>query len=458
MCYNFRLVGLLAMLAVCGLAAASAQGRQARQTNAQQGAGPVVVVELKGAVDKPLAAYLRRSLETAAAQQPGAIVLDIDTYGGLVDAADDMRQAILGATFPTVAFINPNAASAGALISYAADYIVMAPGASIGAATVVNGGDGRRAPDKYQSYMRGLMRATAEAKGRDPRIAEAMVDENVVAPGIKAKGTVLTLSANEAQRLGVADTVLANVEALRTWLRLEQRPILEQQATATDRVLRFFASPIIQSILMLIMLGGLYAEMHSPGVGLPALISLAAATLFFAPNYLYGLVESWEILLFGIGVVLLLIEIFVLPGFGVAGASGLGLIILSLLASLVGNDGWQFPSLAQMSPAILTLTATLVLLVVFGLSMGRYMQRSSRLNQLVLTPSLVGYTSSEAPHDIVGKQGVTLTPLRPVGRALIDGAAYEVTTAGDYLAAGKEVEVARIRNGQVEVRASAALS
>ena len=354
-----------------------------------------------------------------------------------------------------MAFIDKNAASAGALISYAADRIVMVPGASIGAATVVEGMGGEAAPDKYQSYMRGLMRATAEANDRDPRIAEAMVDESLYLEGVSDSGSVLTLSANEAHRLGVADAVLDTKEEVLAELDLAERTVVIHRATAVERFLRFFGSPVAQSILMLMMLGGLYFELQTPGVGFAGTISAIGALLFFAPNYLLGLVESWEIVLFGIGVLLVFAEIFIIPGFGVAGISGLVLVVGSLIAALIGNVGLDFPSSHEISSAVVTMAVTMVLLVLLIFSVSRYLPKSRQFNQLVLAPDLAsstGHVSSDAADYLLGRTGTTVTPLRPGGAADIDGDRVEVTSGGEYLAAGTPVQVVRVSGSRVEVR------
>ena len=417
--------------------------------------GPVYMVPVEGMIDNMLARYLERAFRDAEADEAAVVVLHVDTFGGLVDAADQIRKTILNAPMPTVAFIDKNAASAGALISYAADRIVMVPGASIGAATVVEGGSGEAAPDKYQSYMRGLMRSTAEANGRDPAIAEAMVDESLVVEGVSEAGQVLTLSAVEAHRLGVADAVLESRAALLEALAVAEQPVFEHHATRAEQVLRFFGSPILQSILMLMMMGGLYFELQTPGVGFPCMIAAVGAALFFAPHYMLGLVESWEIVLFGIGVALLLAEIFVIPGFGIAGIAGLLLVIGSLLAALVANVGLDFPSGASIASAVSTMATTLVLFLVLAFSLGRYLPRSQRFNQLVLMPELTsasGYTSSDTVETLVGCVGTTLTPLRPSGAAEIEGERVDVTTAGEYIPLGTAVQVVRVRGSRVEVR------
>ncbi len=456
--YVFRvLIGALLLLGGWqGMARAQERAPKPLRFEAPYGTGPVYVVQVEGLIDNGLARYLKRALAEAEGQEAALIILHMDTFGGLVDAADRIRKDLLDTPLPTVAFIDRNAASAGALIAYATDRIVMAPGASIGAATVVEGMGGEAAPDKYQSYMRGLMRATAEANGRDPRIAEAMVDENLEVPGVSPAGQVLTLSAQEALELGVADAVLPDLDAVVEAFGLADRPRVEHHATRLETFLRFLSSPVVQSILMLMMLGGLYFELQTPGVGFPGLMALIGAALFFGPHYMMGLAESWEILVFVIGVLLLLLEIFVIPGFGVAGILGILCVIVGLGAGLIGNVGLNFPSWAAISSAITTLAVTLVLLVLLGISLGRYLPRSERLGRLVLAPELSsaeGYTSADTPFELEGRVGTALTPLRPSGAADFDGTRVDVITAGEFIPAGTPVRVVRVRGSRVEVRA-----
>lgn len=440
---------LLLMLAI-PLVAATQDAVEVQETPSS-----VYVVPIKGPIDKGLAMYIERAVSDAESANATALVFHIDTFGGLVDAADMIRTSILNTEITTVAFIDHNAASAGALISYAADKIYMSPGSSIGAATVVDGVGGAAAPDKYQSYMRGIMRATAEANGRNPDIAEAMVDETLEVPGVSEAGKVLTLSTTEAVRHGVADEEIENLDAVIAFLDLSDAPRVEYTTTFVERTLRFFGSPIVQSILMMMMLGGLYFELQTPGVGFPGLMAGMGAIMFFGPHYLLGLVESWEILLFLIGLGLLLVEIFVLPGFGVAGISGLVLIIAALAVGLIGNIVFSFPPMEMISSAVWTLAITLVLLVVLGFSFAKYAPRSTRFNQLVLSPELSsdkGFTAAETHSELEGKTGVALTALRPAGSADIGGARIDVTTSGEYIEAGKPIRVVSVRGSRVEVR------
>ena len=448
-------VFLLASLAA-PLAAQPAETPAERLAAVQDalGDGPVFVVPIDGMIDAALANYIDRALADAEAAEASLVLFDIDTFGGLVDAADQIRSAILHTPIPTIAYIDPNAASAGALISYANDLIFMAPGASIGAATVVDGA-GTKASEKMQSYMRGLMRATAEANGRDPRLAEAMVDETLEVDDIVGVGTLLTLSASEAVDLDVADGVYATRDAALTAVGAEARATEEHRASRAEQILRFLGSPVVASILMMMMLGGLYFELQTPGVGFAGLMSILGAALFFAPHYMLGLVESWEIVLFVLGVLLIGAELFVIPGFGIAGVSGILCVVFALGTALIGNVGLSFPSGGAITQAILTLAATLVLLVIFGYSLSRYLPKSQRLSYLVLAPELSsasGFTSADTDDTLLGQLGVALTTLRPAGMAEIDGRRVDVVSQSTFVDAGQPVEVVSVRGSRVEVR------
>lgn len=458
MALPLRLLVLAAALA--GTAAAQEPPSPARPDEgvrlAVTGDGPVFRVPVEGTIDNALARYVDRALADAEAAGASAVVFEMDTFGGLLDAADHIRAAILDAAVPTVAFINRDAASAGALIAYANDRIAMVPGASMGAATAVDA-TGAYASEKVQSYTRSLMRATAEATGRDPRIAEAMVDERIAIPGVTEAGQLLSLTADEALRLGVADAVVPSFDALLDELGLAEQPVRVHAVTATERVLRFLGSPIVASILMLMMMGGLYFEMQTPGFGFAGAMALLGAALFFAPHYVLGLAESWEIVLFVVGLALILAEVFVIPGFGVAGVTGILLVVGSLLAALIPNVGFAFPTGTEVTHAAATLAASLVLLVLLAVSLGRYLPRSERFSRFVLLPDLTaaeGYTAADTDEALLGQTGRTLSPLRPAGVAEIGGRRVDVIAQGAFVPAGTPVEVVSVRGSRVEVRES----
>jgi membrane-bound serine protease (ClpP class) len=217
-------------------------------------------------------------------------------------------------------------------------------------------------------------------------------------------------------------------------------------------------SPVVQSILMLMMMGGLYFELQSPGVGFPGLMALFGASMFFAPHYMNGLVESWEIILFVVGAGLIVVELFVIPGFGIAGIAGIVCVVSALLFGLVGNVGFSFPSAASMSSATTTLAVTLVLFVLLLFSLGRYLPKSNRFNKLVLQPELTssaGYIAAATNDGLLGRLGVAITPLRPAGTIEIDGERIDVVSQSEFISAGTTVKVLNVKGSKVEVRATA---
>ncbi len=422
--------------------------------------GQIYEIKIEGMIDNALASYIHRALNEAQNEGAAAVLFEIDTFGGEVDAADRIRKTILNAEIPTIAVIDKNAASAGALISLATDKIVMVPGSSIGAATVVQGGTGEAAPDKYQSYMRGLMRATAEAKGKNPAIAEAMVDESLEVEGVSEKGKVLTLSASEALELGIADAILKDKEEVISSIGVAADNIVVHTQSRLDKLFRFFGSPVVQSILMMMMLSGLYFELQSPGIGFAGMMSLVGALMFFAPNYMGGLVESWEIVLFFVGILLLAAEIFVIPGFGVAGILGILMVLVSLFTALIGNVGLDLPSTMEINSAIITLTVTLILVAVLIGSLSRYLPETKAFNRLVLAPELSsadGYVANETDFSLVGKSGTTLTVLRPAGTMMVDGKRVDVVSEGGFISEGVTVKVIDVIGNRVQVRATESL-
>jgi membrane-bound serine protease (ClpP class) len=328
-------------------------------------------IDLKKEIGSTTWLYTQKGFQEAALKNPDFILLHINTYGGEVLYADSIRTKILNSKIPVYAFIDNNAASAGALIALACDKVYMRPGGSMGAATVVNQ-TGEQMPDKYQSYMRATMRATAEAHGkdtiingnettyewkRDPLIAEAMVDDRTVIPGIIDSGKTLTFTAQEAIKFNYCEGTAENVEDLiENQLKLTDYEIINFEPTAWDNVKGFLMSSVIQGLLIMLIVGGIYFELQAPGIGLPLGVAITAAVLYFAPLYIDGLAANWEILVFIIGLVLVALELFVIPGFGIAGISGIIFVVAGLTLSLLNNVDFDFESVQtpQISKALLT--------------------------------------------------------------------------------------------------------
>jgi membrane-bound serine protease (ClpP class) len=384
------------------------------------------------------------------------VIIDMNTYGGAVTDANDIRSRILNYEKPVYVFINDNAASAGALISIACDSIYMIPGASIGAATVVTA-DGQQAPDKYQSYMRSIMRATAEANNRDPRIAEAMVDENIEIEGITARGEVITFSTSEAIKHGFCEAEVRSIEELLKHVGITDYEIVHYELSTSEKIIAFFINPVVSGLLILIIIGGLYFELQTPGVGFPILASLIALLLYTTPYYLNGLATHFEIILFFLGLGLIAVEIFVIPGFGIAGVGGITLSVGSLVLMMVNNDKFDFTfvATAELLEAVGSALGGIVLgAVVLILTGGRLMNTSlfNRVALMSVQDKMEGYSSYFREVSLVGRKGVAYTALRPCGKIMIDGDLYEACTRGDYVEKNTEVLVIDDSGGSLRVR------
>jgi len=418
--------------------------------------------------------YIREGFKEATELNATAILIHMNTYGGEVLYADSIRTKILNCKIPVYVFIDNNAASAGALISIACDKIYMRPGANIGAATVVSGADGKAMPDKYQSYMRATIRATAEAQGkdttvtatgdttiqwkRDPLIAEAMVDQRVVVPGISDSGKVLTFTALEAQKQGYCEGIAENVEeVLNSALGSDDYVLKEYRPSAMDDLKGFFMSSVIQSILIMLILAGIYYELQAPGLGFPSAVALVAAMLYFAPLYLDGLAAYWEIILFVIGLILLAMEIFVVPGFGIAGVSGIVCVTAGLILSMLDNDLFNFDKVntVELNRSVLTvvvgLFAGFVLMIYLTHKIGHGVFRFLALTKTQEISE--GYLSvNQKEFSLIGKEGVAKTMLRPSGKVIIDNVSYDAISIVGYIDKGTPVKVIRYESGQIYVQ------
>ena len=290
----------------------------------------VMTMDIRDDIDPRMNRYVELALEHADQTNADYVIIHMDTYGGAVTDAKDIVERILSFDKPVWVFIDKDAASAGALISLACDSIYMAAGSSIGAATVVTV-DGSAAPDKYQSYMRATMRSLADEKGRDPRIAEGMVDESIEIEGVTKAGEVITFSTFEAIENGFCEAKVESVDEILQRNGIEDYEIEHFELPGSEKVIAFFLNPVISGLLILIIIGGIWFELQTPGVGFPIAAAAVAAILYFTPYYLNGLAANWEIILFFMGIVLILLEVFVIPGFGIAGISGIILTVCSLI-------------------------------------------------------------------------------------------------------------------------------
>ena len=425
--------------------------------SAQQPQKKVFTFAIDQDIDPIMNRRVKLAMDQAEKIKADVILIQMDTYGGAVTDADEIRTRILESKIPVYVFINKDAASAGALISIACDSIYMAPGASIGAATVVNGTDGAAAPDKYQSYMRSMMRSTAEATGRNPQIAEAMVDEKLVVPGISDSSSVITFSVTEAIKNGFCEGQYASTKEILAAQNLQSAEIIAYEEKTVDTIISFFLSPAVSGILILLIIGGIYFELQSPGIGFPLALAVSAALLYFIPYYLNGLAENWEILAFVIGLILLAVELLIIPGFGVFGVAGIVLTLGGLVLGMLPNQAFDF----DLVPASQLFEALLTVILAALAGVGLVFWLTPKVNEwgafkhLTLAStqeSAQGYTVRVYDEGLVGKIGTVHSRLRPSGKVEIAGEIYDAYSRGEFLEQGESIEVISTEGTSLRVK------
>jgi len=426
------------------------------QSFAQPTAPVVFVAAINGTIDLGLAPFVQRVLNEAQAAKAAAVVLEINTFGGRVDAAVQIRDALLDSPVRTIAFINKRAISAGALISLAANDIVIASGGTIGAATPVqSGGAGKPAlpvEEKTVSYMRKEFRATAEARKRPLLIAEAMVDADVAIPGVIAKGKLLTLTTDEALKAKVADHRAETLDQALAAVGLAGAEVRRAQLNWAEELVRVLTHPVVSSLLVTVALLGIIIELRTPGFGVPGALGLISLGLVLWGHWIVQLAGWEEVLLAVAGLVLLGLEVFVIPGFGIAGALGILGILAGLVLSMVGQGNTTELVMLVAVRVIFSLLAALAVSMVLL----RFMTHSPIGRRLVLSTGLAagqGYASApESDMRLIGRTGVTASPLHPAGIALIDGNRVDVVSNGPLIGAGEPVVVDKVDGNRVVVR------
>jgi membrane-bound serine protease (ClpP class) len=440
-------VGALS-LAIFGLVAAPALAQDKR---------PIVyIAPIEGVIDLGLAPFVQRVLNDATAAGAAAVVLEINTFGGRVDAAVQIRDALLNARVRTVAFVNKRAISAGALIALASQDLLMATGGTIGAAMPVQmgqpGAAAQPVAEKTVSYVRKEFRATAEARKRPPLLAEAMVDADVAIPGVIAKGKLLTLTTDEALRHKLVDFRADSIESALATLGIRGAELRHASPNWAEQFVRFLTHPVVGSLLMTIGMLGVILGVRTGGFGVAGAIGVTSLSLFFWGHWLVQLAGWEELLLAGAGLLLLALEIIVLPGFGIAGVLGIVALLAGLVLSLTGTgDRTEIVLIATGRVVFSLLAAVIASLVVL-----RFLPHLPFGRRLILATGLgTGHQYGSAPDSDrrwLGKQGRTLSSLRPAGIAAIEGERVDVVSEGDLISANETIEVTRVDGNRIVVR------
>ena len=353
----------------------SAQGSDNAGNSEGVSRAHVVIIPIQGTIEPGLGHYLERSINEAEADNATTIILDINTPGGRLDTVLEMRDDILDTPIPVVAFVNREAFSAGALITIASDEIWMTPGAVYGAATPISGATGETADEKTISAVRSTFRSTAEQQGRDPRIAEAMVDPNVEVEGLDTSTSLLSLSTDQALQYDYAEGVAEDRDALLTELGLSEATTTVASPTPIEQAVRWITDPAIASLLILLGLALIVIDGLVGGFGVVALVGAASLGLFFWGHLLADFAGWEDLILIVVGLILIGIEAFVVPGFGVPGILGtislIGGFVLAMTSRSFGDEGFTAEAGEALQTLLITLALTVLVIVLFSWALPR---------------------------------------------------------------------------------------
>lgn len=404
----------------------------------------VYIVPLEGVIDGGQAAFFKRAFNEAAENGATKVIVEIDTPGGRLDSVLEMETVMRRSPVPSAAFITGGAISAGALIAFTPPDLIMAPGTTIGAAEARMGEE--RADEKTLSLWRETLGGAAEEHGRNKEIAEAMVDVDIEIPGLIEEGKLLTMSARSALEWGMADEILENRQEVLEYLGLENARIVEVEKSLAENIASIVTSPYISPILLTLGFYGLLMEVYSAGWGVPGIIGLVSLTLFFGGHLIAGFAGVESILLFIVGIALILVEVFVTPGFGVAGIGGMIALIASIILASV-----------SVNQALISMTIMLVGTIILFLLSFKFVTTRNVWKRLILGDKMEteqGYVSAKASLvDLLGKEGVTVTPLRPAGTMEVeDGERVDVVTEGSFIDSNTNVKVIKVEGSRVIVR------
>ena len=422
-------------------------------------------VPIKGDIDMGLPYYLERVIKEAENDSAKYIIFTIDTFGGRVDAATKIKDAILNTKIPTIAFINKRAISAGALISLSCDSIYMTSGGTIGAATAVDG-SGKKTSEKVISYMREEMSSTAEANNKSREIASAMVDDEIEIEFLVTKSgdtltskeisgfkeyKLITLSTGHAVELGIADLEINSLKEILSYLEIPNAKIIKNSTNWSEKIVRFFTSPTVAPLLMSLGFLGLMFEIKSPGFGVPGIAGLLCLGLFFGSHLLVGLADMTEILILVLGILFILAEVFIVPGFGITGIGGIGLLLFGLFLILLG----EYPLESDYNNAFWGLNIGLLGSVFAILMFFKFIIKSKIYQKVIPIKNQKksdGFSISVGYEDLIGKIGLTKTALRPVGIMSFSNKEYYCRSNGNFIEPNIEVKVIGVEENELIVK------
>ncbi len=403
--------------------------------NESQVSAEAIHFNLSGEINNAEYSFINNSLDQAEADNADFVIIEINSLGGYVDPALKIRDRIFDSELEIITFVNGRAWSAAALIALAGNEMYISPSASIGAAET------RPNEEKYISALRKEFAATAERRNKDPQIAEAMVDADLEIEGVIKVDKLLTLTAAEALEYGIADYRAESLEVILANRGLTINDLRRIEKSNLEKIFSILSSPYISSLILIIAFSGLIFEALTPGFALGGTVGVISLLLFFATHIFTGAIGTGIVILFIIGIILILAEIFLIPGFGVAGISGITAILVSLF--------YIFPN---RSVAINVLLAVVLFTLVIGILMIRKFGSSRFWRRISLDTSSEDYYSSQSKKDYLNKTAVTLSKLRPAGTIKIDGQRIDAVSEGGFIETGKKVKVISVSGSRVVVR------
>ena len=437
-------------------------------------AGPVYVIPIHDMIEPALLFVIRRGVIEAENASAQAIVFTMDTPGGRLDATREIVNILLGVSVPTYTFVEASAYSAGAIISLATDHIYMAPGSVIGDAMPImvgQGGGAEEMPENLQEKMvsgtAALIRTTAQEKGHDDELAECMVrrekEYKIGKEVICKEGELLTLTNEEAERLVgkgkkerklLSSGTVKDIETLISQVGIKGAEIVRLEVTRAEHIARFIVT--LSPFLFMGGLLGIYTEIKTPGFGIPGILGIICLALFFWGHNIAGLAGAEDVVLFAIGVGLLLAEVFVIPGFGVAGVAGLIIIFWALIKAMVQHYPGSpiMPTYQQLETPIQNLAIGIILTAVGAAIVARFLPQMPLFNRLILNEATTreqGYLGSPSADALLGLTGEAATELRPSGSAFFDAQKVDVVTLGDFIEKGSKIRVVDTHGNRVVV-------
>lgn len=440
---------MLLMLLTPFIPNVSANGTTPKATEAGElKKGPVFIIPVEQKIERGLQSFLTRAFAEAANYGAVLILLEVDTPGGLVDSAEQIGTMVRDSDIPTAAYIKGDAASAGSYIALNAGAIIMKPGSMIGSASLVDMSGQKVEDAKMVSYWKSKMIGAAALQERDPDVAAGMVDSNIIVDkpelGVsKAQGEIIALSSDEAIKAGYADHISNSPEDAITWLGYSTDDIFHVKLTGAEKMSQFLTNPIIMMILLFLGIAGVVIELIVPGFGVPGIIGIIAFALYFFGNSVAGFAGAETWLLFILGLVMLILELFV-PSFGILGILG----SISLVAGVV-RAAYSFTN-ALFNLGIAFAAAVIVIAIVAVVFKERGVW-----NRFILKESLnknEELVSLGEKVSLVGAKGISITPLRPAGTAMIEGQRLDVVTEGSFVSVNAAVSIIKVEGGRVVVK------